>query len=346
MPAKNRRAPSTDDLDVELRWPGKRLPVPPVPAPLECVRRYGTHAPEGSWCNKLIWGENLHVLAALLPELVGKVDLIYIDPPFASGRDFSMPAEASDGETERAEKVFGDRWQGGVAGYLQMMYERLALAHRLLAPTGMLYVHLDTRMSASVRLILDELFGARRLFNEIIWHYKSGGRARSCFSFKHDTILAYSRGERPFFDGIAAGSPRGAARRNHMKRGVDPDGRRYSSIRSAGKVYKYYDDEAATPDDVWHDVSHLQQKDPERTGYPTQKPVRLLERIIQSSAPAEGLVLDFFCGSGTTAVAAENLGRRWIACDVGRRAVDVTRRRLGALPECRPFELLHLAGQA
>jgi site-specific DNA-methyltransferase (adenine-specific)/adenine-specific DNA-methyltransferase len=322
-------------LSLELTWPGKRPMAAPAAVPLERLERGGQPPQDGAGgavCNQLIWGDNGGVLATLVKDLPGKVDLIAIDPPFASGQDFSMP--------DSAETVFADSWQGRLEDYLQMMYDRLALARDLLAPTGLIYVHLDTRMNAAVRLILDEVFGPRRLFNEIIWHYQSGGRCRSSFSFKHDTILAYSRGERPFFDAAAVSRPRSQARRNHMKRGVDADGRTYSSIRSANKVYRYYDDESVAPDDVWHDISHLQQKDPERTGYPTQKPLRLLERIVRSSAPAGGLVLDFFSGSGTTPVAAEMLGRRWIACELCRRGIDITRQRLLALPICRPFEVL------
>jgi site-specific DNA-methyltransferase (adenine-specific)/adenine-specific DNA-methyltransferase len=241
---------------------------------------------------------------------------------------------------EAQESAFADDWGTNPSAYLQMMYDRLILAHRLLSPTGVLYVHLDYRMSALVRLILDELFGPDHLFNEIIWHYRSGGRSRSFFSFKHDTLLVYRRGESPYFDPDSISVHRGGARRNHMKRGIDPDGRAYSSIRSAGKLYKYYDDEPVVPDDVWDDISHLQQKDPERTGYPTQKPRRLLQRILLASSPPGGLVLDFFCGSGTTAVVAEELARRWIACDVGATAIRITRERLLGLPRCGEFEAL------
>ena len=109
-----------------------------------------------------------------------------------------------------------------------------------------------------------------------------------------------------------------------MKRGQDPDGRKFWSIKSAGKIYKYYDDEKITPTDVWTDISHLQQRDPQRVGYPTQKPEKLLERIIQASSGTGGLVADFFCGSGTTLAVAEKLDRRWIGCDLGRWGVHVT----------------------
>jgi SAM-dependent methyltransferase len=192
-----------------------------------------------------------------------------------------------------------------------------------------------------VKVQLDEVFSGN-LINEVIWHYQSGGRAEKSFSFKHDTLLLFSHEKEPFFDADAVGIERGAEKRNNMKRGQDADGRSFWSIKSAGKIYKYYDDEKLTPADVWTDISHLQQKDPERIGYPTQKPEKLLHRVVKASCPPGGLVLDFFCGSGTTLAVAEKLGRRWIGCDLGRWAIHTTRKRLLGIENCKPFEILNL----
>jgi site-specific DNA-methyltransferase (adenine-specific) len=319
--------PSGPPSPLELHWPGKRRQVTVLPRPLRLVERFGTAEAR----NQLLLGDNLPHLAHLRTRLSGQVDLIAIDPPFATGRHFTSEGTG-----------FADDWADDPASYLQMLYDRFVLARDLLAPTGLIYVHLDYRMSAAVRLLLDEVFGSHRFFNEIIWHYQSGGRTRRAFAFKHDTLLVFARGDRPYFDPDAVRLPRGSARRNHMKRGTDVTGRSYSSIRSAGKEYRYYDDEGVPPSDVWSDISHLHQKDPERVGYPTQKPVRLLERIVAASSPPNGLVLDFFCGSGTTAVAAERLGRSWIACDENPAAIAIARDRLLAIASCRPFEILEM----
>lgn len=315
---------------------------------------------EDGWRNKLIWGDNLLVMGSLLEDFAGRIDLIYIDPPFATGADFSVRAKVGESDDLEVEKLatlieevaYRDIWGKGTASYLSFIRGRLVLLRDLLSLNGSLYVHLDYRLVHHVRVLLDDVFGESCLLNEVIWHYQSGGRSKESFSFKHDTILVYGKTGNPFFDAKAVGIERGSEKRNNMKRGQDPDGRRYWSIKSAGKIYKYYDDEKLTPDDVWSDLSHLQQKDPERTGYPTQKPERLLERVVNASCPRDGLVADFFCGSGTTLAVAEKLGRRWIGCDLGRFAIHTTRKRLldlrvkdaetGEERGCRPFEVLNL----
>jgi site-specific DNA-methyltransferase (adenine-specific)/adenine-specific DNA-methyltransferase len=308
---------------VELIWPGKRREPPVVPPVAFVVRE--RHAHEDGPVNRLLHGAALTALTSLLADHQADVDLIAIDPPFATGRDF----HAGD------DLAYSDRLPP--ADYLQLLRDIFVLGHQLLRPTGSLYVHLDYRSAPYARLLLGEVFGEDHLQNEIIWAYSSGGRTRRAFPAKHDTILAYRRGEEAYFDAEAVGVPRGEVRRNHMKRAIDESGRAYRTIRSAGKVYRYYDDDRVLPPDVWTDISHLQQKDPERTGYPTQKPERLLERILRASCPPGGLVVDCFCGSGTTAVAAEKLGRRWIASDIGEVAIATTRERLLGLTECRGF---------
>ncbi len=187
--------------------------------------------------------------------------------------------------------------------------------------------------------MMDRLLGYDQFINEVIWSYASGGRARKHFSRKHDVLLLYSPAYpqgRHTFNRDAAGIPRNQCelcdgqlnKRNHMKRHIDADGRVFRTIRSNGKTYRYYDDELMTPGDVWH-ISHLQQKDPERTGYPTQKPISLLRRLVAVCSNENDLVLDAFCGSGTTLEAAATLGRHWLGIDKSQEACEIARQRMG-----------------
>lgn len=249
------------------------------------------------------------------------LDLIYIDPPFNTGSDFALRGKLTG-------KAYSDRHEGGLAGYLSMMHPRLRLMHRLLAPAGTMYVHCDYRASSYLRLLLDEIFGPDNLRAQIIWHYQSGGRQKRCWSAKHDVIWMYSKSDTFTFNLDAVGIRRGDIARNHMKRQVDESGKAVYSIRSGGKVYTYSEDDLMTPADVWTDISHLQQKDPERTGYATQKPEKLLERIILASSNPGEMVADFFAGSGTTAAVAHRLGRRFIASDSSPSAISTITARL------------------
>ncbi|MDO8770141.1 MAG: DNA methyltransferase [Burkholderiaceae bacterium] len=291
------------------------------------------------WTNRLIYGDNLLAMAALLAgdehtlSLRGKVDLIYIDPPFDSKADYRTKVTLPGMELEQKPTVieqfaYSDTWSGGTASYLAMIAPRLILMRELLADTGSIYVHLDWHVGHYVKVLMDEVFGRDQLLNEIIWHYQSGGRQDDAFSKKHDAIFAYTKSKTWHFDASAVSELRGDKKRNNMKREIDADGRTYFTIKSAGKIYKYYEDEKLTPADVWTDISHIQQKDPERVGYGTQKPKKLLARIIEASCPENGLVVDFFGGSGTTAAVAEKLGRRWITTDLGKPACMIMRKRL------------------
>ncbi|HOB75340.1 MAG TPA: site-specific DNA-methyltransferase [Phycisphaerae bacterium] len=350
-------------MSSELIWDGKydqqgrRREVPPRAwaVPLRLVDSVPGSEPQasGELRNRIVLGDNRAVMSSLLEEYRGRIDLIYIDPPFNLGTDRLMRAPAAPRSPGAGRKppagvvAYRDKWGRGANSYAQMMYERLVLMRELLSETGSLYVHCDYRVNSLLRLMLDEIFGPKRLCNEIIWHYQSGGRQRRRYSTKHDTILLYTKSNRWTFNLAAVGKPRGSQRRNHMKRQVGPDGRAYFTIRSAGKLYRYYEDDLLTPADVWTDISHIQQKDPQRCGYPTQKPEALLERIILASSNEGELVADFFCGSGTTGVVAERLGRRWLLCDSGRLAVETTINRLmkerQALEKAgrpvRPFEV-------
>ena len=246
-------------------------------------------------------------LETLLADYRGRVQVFYLDPPFGTGDVFhskigklTLPTYTDDMEE---------------TAYLAWMRTILSGARELLTPSGSLYLHIDYRMSAKLRLMLDELFGAQNFMNEIAWCYKSGGRATRYYPRKHDTILFYRKSAKVFFDINAVGHPRGPEKRNHMKRFIDEDGRICFTIRSAGKIYTYFEDTPVYPSDVWDDIEHLQQKDSERVGYATQKPEALLSRVILASSRPGDLVCDLFSGSGTTAAAASKLGRRFIAVD-------------------------------
>ena len=277
----------------------------------------------------------------LLARYEGQVQMVYLDPPFNTGKQFEMKVRIGEkgyknGSPTLSLPAYDDRWESKEA-YLTMMRDTLVLARDLMKKEGTIFVHIDCRMHAHMRLLMDEIFGESNFLNEIIWSYQSGGRARTYFPRKHDVILFYAKSRSYYFNIKAVPIARGDARSNHMKRGTDEDGRTYRSIMSGGKEYRYYDDEPAYPGDVWDDVSHLQQKDPQRTGYETQKPVRLLERIIRCSTQENDLVCDLFSGSGTTAVAAANLGRRFLCVDRSNLAICVAGKRLsqptGLLPD-------------
>ena len=266
------------------------------------------------------------LLPKLIEEYKGKVQLIYLDPPFGTGDSFQR---RGDKDEESRIPLFRDDMPE--AEYLKWMRTILTGCHTLLSHTGSLYLHIDWRMSAKLRLMLDDIFGPDNFMDEIIWGYKSGGRATRFYPRKHDTILFYRKSRRVYFNIAAVGQPRGPERRNHMKQFVDQDGRVGFSIRSRGKLYTYYEDDLIYPSDVWTDIEHLQQKDKERLGYATQKPEALLERIILASSKEGDLVCDLFSGSGTTAAVAAKTGRRFLAVDASPLSLITLRKRLLSL---------------
>jgi site-specific DNA-methyltransferase (adenine-specific) len=283
-----------------------------------------TQSTTNDWHNRLILGNKSKVLPALLHEFVGAVNLIYIDPPFMTGRDFISGTQLA----------YSDKWKNNIDIYLQWLYETFLLLHLLLAEQGSFYVHLDWRTIHYAKIILDEIFGfspnaeGAGYKSEIIWHYQTGGRSYKSFARKHDTLLLYTKSAQYCFHGERIGERRGSQKRNHMRKNVGNDGHITWTIRSSGRLYTYDENTIMTPADVWSDISHLHQKDPERNGYATQKPAALLERIILASSEERDLVLDCFCGSGVTPVVAEQLKRRWIACDQSHLAIQLTQKRL------------------
>lgn len=304
-----------------LNWPSKNASTPPEAALVETgvVFPHGKGWPGEPAQDRLIHGDNLKVMAALLPELEGKLDLIYADPPFFTNKRY--PARIGRGEDSRRPKDwqladgYYDSWQS-LDQYLDMLYPRLVLMHRLLSPAGTLYLHLDWHADAYARLLLDEIFGPDRLLNQIAWVYHGPSPVRSAFNRKHDTILVYTKGDRYTFNTDAIRMP------------YDPGTvKTFASSKKAGFGKVPDLQRGKVPEDWWYFpvVARLHS---ERTGYPTQKPAALLERIIRASSNPGDLVADFFCGSGTALSASARLGRRFIGCDLTFRAVHTSYRRL------------------
>ncbi len=262
-------------------------------------------------------------LQSLLESYKGNVQVVYLDPPFGTGDVFHVRVHAQ----KRQFTIPAYTDQLDEAEYLRWMRIILSGARELLCESGSLYLHIDYRMSAKLRLLLDEIFGAQNFLNEIVWCYKSGGRSTRYYPRKHDTILFYRKSAKVYFNISAVGHPRGPEKRNHMRRTIDDEGRICFTIRSAGKLYTYYENTPMYPSDVWDDIEHLQQKDKERVGYATQKPEALLNRVILASSRPGDLVCDLFSGSGTTASAASKLGRRFLALDASPAALYVLRAR-------------------
>jgi DNA modification methylase len=307
---------------------------------------------EAGWRNKLIWGDNLLVMGSLLEKFAGKIDLIYIDPPFATGADFSFTAPIGEAgeEVDKAqsiieEKAYRDTWGKGIASYMDTMGARIRLMRDLLSARGSIYVHCDWRVNSHLRLILDEVFGEDNFQREIVWDISvlSGFKTKANNWVRgHDTILFYSKSaaEVLFNKQSTEHRPEYIARFNK----VDKDGRKYFDGRGERRYLDEVLEKGKAIGDVWNDIMSFQQipTSQERLGYDTQKPEALLERIVRASSHEGSIVADFFCGSGTTLAVAEKLGRRWIGCDLGRWAIHVTRKRLLGIENCKPFEVLNL----
>lgn len=276
--------------------------------------------------NRLIWGDNKLVLASLLAEFKGKIDLIYIDPPFDVGADFTMSLPIGDGketldkEQSTIEAVaYRDMWGKGTDSYLHMMSERLALMKELLSERGSIYVHCDWRVNFLLRDILTDCFGRESFRNEIIWYYDdkfaTGG---NILDRNHDTIFQFSKSDRFVANRLMI--PKEETTKRALRKKVN--GKTVDVRDEAGrKIYVEYSEKKI--DDVWRIPRTLANME-----YSTQKPELLLERVIKLSSNEGDLVADFFCGSGTTGAVAERLGRRWILADLGRFAIHTTRKRL------------------
>ena len=276
-------------------------------------------------------GDSLELMDDLRVEYAGRVKCVYLDPPFLTDRTFHMSVRVGEADWKKSN---GSRRVPAYDDcqtpeeYYSMMRRVLEGVHSMLSDSGSLFVHVDYRAHARLRILADEIFGEDNFVNEIIWAYKSGGRSRTSFPKKHDVILFYRKSREQDFRLDAVLEQRSDPPDNHMRRHVDPDGRVYRSIRSNGRIYTYYDDDPVAPTDVWDDISHLQQKDYERTGYDTQKPLKLLHRIERCTTREGDIVMDLFAGSCTSLEAAKLDGRQFVGVDRCPLTVNIARRRL------------------
>ncbi|MFN7226242.1 MAG: site-specific DNA-methyltransferase [Holosporales bacterium] len=367
-----------DKREVELVWNGKTNEVCNVVLPFQAIEQVDEPRAEKEmklqpelfdlqsgrqlqgWTNKLIWGDNKLVLSSLKNgplrkeiEKQGGIKLIYIDPPFDVGADFSMNIEIGDDTftkqpTVLEELAYRDTWGRGADSFIAMIYERLSLMRDLLASDGSIYVHCDWRVNSYMRLVLDEIFGKDRMINEIIWWYKRWSNAANSYQKMHDNIYFYTKSPRFIFNVQYQGYSQPDAIENTVRGVVDG-----KLVRLKDEQGSYIERKTENKGVACHDVfdiQHIQPTASERIGYPTQKPERLIERIINGSSNEGDIIADFFAGSGTTLAVAEKLGRKWIGSDLGKFAIHTTRKRMiGVQRELktqdkpwRAFEILNL----
>lgn len=398
-------------MTVRLEWAGKPTQVERLSLPFQTVETinesratrerdrgalFGGAETEHADRNQLIWGDNKLVMSSLLRDYAGDVKLVYIDPPFATGDDFSVRLQVGDANVVKEpsileEHAYRDTWGAGYPSYLSMMYERLALIRELLADDGTLYVHCDWHVNSYLRLLLNEIFGEDRFMAEVIWRRTIGATSiADRYRTQTDSLLVYTKTDGYVFNEqfsktrlspqeVEAKFPlidenRGRyctdnlanpdVRPNLMYeyKGYKPPAKGWAISRekmeqwdAEGRLHfpedkshrirrkRFLSEWPGAPvQNLWDDIPPLQSQAGERTGYATQKPEALLERVIRASSNSGDLVADLFVGSGTTLAVAEKLGRRWIGCDLGRFAIHTTRKRLLNIPDCRPFDIKNL----
>ncbi len=313
----------------ELRWTGKRPYDSTQYYPAQLRERYGEET--NGWINKIFWGDNLQVMSHLLKQYRGQVDLIYIDPPFDSKADYKKKI-AVRGQTIKTdslsfeEKQYGDIWTNDE--YLQFMYERLLLLRELLSEKGSIFLHCDWHKSSYLRCLMDDIFGQNCFRNEIIWHYADNfqGNVRG-FATNHNNIFWYSKGQTFTSNPVMIPLDKPTKR---DKRIWSPELGKLVSARNpdGSLIYEMFTEKKA--DDVWEigQSSTTKSASKEFLGYPTQKPEKLLERIIQAASNPGDLVFDCFMGSGTTQAVAMKLGRRFLGADINLGAIQTTTKRL------------------
>jgi len=270
--------------------------------------------------NRLIYGDNLLVMQALLANgYRGKIDLIYIDPPFDSKADYKTKIKLPNKQITQKPTVieqfaYADTWKDGTVSYLKMMYPRLVLMRELLSERGSIYVHIDWHVGHYVKILLDDIFGKENFVNEIVWCYTGPSNSKRWFPRKHDVIFWYGKTDNFIFNA------------NDIKIPY----KKMNTGKTSGIFKKDYklSEEGKIPEDWWSDITTVGRIQSELLNYNTQKPEKLLERIIKASSNEGSIVADFFVGSGTTAAVAEKLGRKWIVSDIGKPACLITRKRL------------------
>lgn len=426
LPEKYRFILFEDKSEVELVWNGKTRDVCTTVLPFQTLEhidepRAETKTQEDlfdsrgrqlrGWTNKLIWGDNKLILSSLKAgalrqqiEDAGGLKLIYIDPPFDVGADFSMDIEIGDEtfhkEANLLEQIaYRDTWGRGADSFIAMLYERLILMRDLLADDGVLFLHMGWNISHHVRLAVDEIFGRESFLNQVIWRRQTAhsdtGQGSQHMGRIHDVVLLYSKSERftwnmqyqpysqEYIDAFYKHKDPDTGRRYRLSDATAPGGagkgnpryeflgvtrfwrfkrERMDALYREGRIIqtnpgtvpqqkRFLDEMPGVPlQDLWLDINTVQPQSFERTGYATQKPEQLLERILKLCTNSADLVADFFCGSGTTAAVAEKLGRKWIATDLGKFGIHTTRKRLiGVQRELkekeksfRAFEVLNL----
>ena len=326
-----------------LHWVGKR-PIDTISDyPAQLVDTYNVENPQKEPTyngfkdgpNLLFHGDNKEILSTLLVQgFRGKIDLIYIDPPFDSGADYvrkvALRGEQKNLEAEGHSAIeqtqYTDIWAND--NYLQFMFERLILMRELLSEKGGIYLHCDWHKSHHLRLLLDEVFGEGNFVNEIIWKYNWASTVKKKFSQKHDTIFWYAKSAENWIFNLD--EMREPYTEEQLK-GYKEDEEGYYTLDSSGKKW-YAHPKGQLPSDLF-EIGIISRSAKEREKFPTQKPETLIGRIIKASSNEDSIVLDCFVGSGTTAAVAEKLGRRWIAADINRGAIQTTIKRLQKLPD-------------
>ena len=378
LPEKYRFLLFEDKREVELVWNGKTNEVTNITLPFQTIEQIDEPRAEKDvklqmglfdydergrqikgWTNKLIWGDNKLILSSLKNgplreeiEAQGGIKLIYIDPPFDVGADFSMDIEIGDEQLHKQPSVleelaYRDTWGKGADSFISMIYERLMLMKDLLANGGSIYVHCDWRVNSFMRLVMDEIFDKNYFQREIIWYFDNVSGFKSIANNwirDHETILWYTKNNDYVFNKVYGEYPEG-----YEKKFVNDDGDGRLYMKRGGRK-QYLDELKGKPlGDVWR-IPFINNMSLERVDYPTQKPEALIERIVKASSNENDIICDFFCGSGTTGAVAEKLNRKWIMSDLGKFAINISRKRLinvqrelkNNKKNYRAFEILNL----
>ena len=307
------------------------------PAPLQTEKVFNGNEYEAfddDWKNMIVFGDNLQFLKTIYEnkdplikdKVKGKVKLIYIDPPFATTDEF---------QNKEGAKAYNDKKKG--AEFVEFLRKRLIVAREILADEGIICVHLDQKMNHYIKILLDEIFLKNRFQNEIIWYYSTLGRPKDRFAKKHDNILVYAKSDNSFFNiNESKVSYSEKYIKSHFK-DIDDKGQQCRKRYDAGKWRTYYPDEGMIPNDVW-EIPYENSMSTDRTGYPTQKPEPLIERMVKAYTEKNDIVLDFFGGSGTTMAVAEKLGRKWITCDLGKLSYFTMQKRILQIQNSKDLE--------